>query len=179
VFTPHGSFVPETEDLGKVDASKYQPVIPIALGNFETCAVCNEGVDLVLCGRCPRGYHAKCLTGDGFTGEITQPWTCHRCTADKEIGPDDELSGLDSSDVKIKAAYQHLEEYAYNAQLLQALLEIINKLTEYDFGNIFAVPGESTVRLCLVYNVLHALTIVCNVFPITLRSGHRRFTGLP
>jgi hypothetical protein len=140
-FTPFGFMTPDQSLTNKIQQN-YQEIIPLPLtlpSNFDYCMVCNEGGKLTACSKCPRAYHSNCLAAAGGGMEDAE---CHRCNIDCTTLPeeDTDLSNLASNAV-IKAAYDNsLEDFAFNEKILELLVEIVNRLKDYDFGDIFAEP---------------------------------------
>lgn len=141
-------------------SQKYQDLIPpyVAESHFYQCIECG-GFDgaFVLCKQCPRVYHEKCLekstkssptiedTGDSDVATVlyglpvrylTAP--CHRCECDSRA-LDSEVE--ESSEAKINES----QRFTNIGMILCELQQILTKLINYDFGYVFADPGEKTI----------------------------------
>mmetsp|Transcript_13540 Transcript_13540/g.29082 ORF Transcript_13540/g.29082 Transcript_13540/m.29082 type:complete len:1875 (-) Transcript_13540:137-5761(-) len=119
-------------------------------GNSSHCIVCFEGGNIVCCSNCPRAYHPKCLAKDGH-GNINvdllpSDWRCQRCKKDFEISSAEEISQKYAfGNKKIRAAYSEFKDcsdYNYCCALLSNILDILNKLKNYDYGYVFSEPVD-------------------------------------
>jgi len=120
-------------------------------GNSSHCIVCFEGGNIVCCSICPRAYHPKCLAKDGH-GNINiellpNDWRCNRCKKDAIISPEgEEISQkYQFGNKKIRAAYSEFKDcsdYNYCCALLSNILDILNKLKNYDYGYVFSEPVD-------------------------------------
>ncbi len=173
VYTPDGFF--STDDplclsgiVRGTAAQTYQDTIPFSYPengpNFLTCAVC--GLDdekrRIVCVECPRSYHLTCFgdaaATDSSSVEEDEPikTKCKRCEYDLIVRPDEDIPlGFDElskpqAKKKIDKAYDRYkaeaQSYSYTSLILSKLMQILEKLISYEYGNIFAVPGECTIE---------------------------------
>lgn len=164
VFCPDGSFpVDEAANPIGGNSPKYQDLIA-SDSHFHRCAECKrDDVGLVLCKTCPRAYHEKCLEdphiaieddGGGGTTDSTSGLrvkqmkdSCKRCECDRQVTE----SEMDKVSDTEKTQSQN---YTTIGVLLCELQQILEKLILYDYGYIFASPGE------LVSIFLHVMVLI-------------------
>lgn len=139
-FVPLDSSVP---DQPFVAEQKYQDIIPLPLmaqTNVEYCIVCNEvkdgGDHLTRCVQCPRSYHADCLAKVGGDAEGDK---CHGCKRDRQE-EDDDFGKDPPLNPHIRERYG--KSFAYEAKLMDLIIAIVDKLKDYDFGDVFADPVD-------------------------------------
>ncbi|KAL9184927.1 hypothetical protein ACHAXT_002704 [Thalassiosira profunda] len=118
-------------------------------GNSSHCIVCFEGGNIVCCSRCPRAYHPKCLAKDGHTAVnidlLPNDWQCNRCKKDADVGGGEEIAQFQFGNKKIRAAYADFKgcaDYNQCCALLSYILDILNKLKNYDYGFVFSEPVD-------------------------------------
>lgn len=151
IFTPDGFFpAPDDDSTAAVDSPKYQDRIELIVeGNFFLCAVCGQELkDRVCCKKCPRTYHKKCLE------ETFGSNACKNCEYDQQIRPNDEVhvgvveigKSPGKENEKIQNAFAKHKEgtpsFHFMSMILVELLQILQKLTLYDYGDIFSCPGK-------------------------------------
>jgi len=158
VFTPDGSFPVGSPNAFPVDSSKqkYQEKIKMKAteGNFFQCAVCNRenGDEFICCKKCPRAYHKKCFedfalpsSDNVCSSGARQRRECKRCEWDCQIRPEEDIvSGQMKVDKKILSAYGKYKGHGYMSMMIGELLQILEKLKRYDYGEIFATPVDAT-----------------------------------
>lgn len=138
----------------QVPSQPYQDIIPLPLlgpTNIEHCIVCGEFGELTSCQKCPRSYHAECLVKDRCDIEEDDK-RCHRCRCDKHLSPEEDI-GEPSERPQIKEAYGETVNH-FDKTLLELILEIVERLKQYDFGDIFSAP----VNLDEVANYLDVIS---------------------
>ena len=141
------------------------PIKPeIFLPNFTACTTCglDDGNAQVLCIECPRSYHDSCLpaiANDPSSGDqdTQKKRKCIRCGYDQLVRPEEDISsGMEAMSkapekMKIDKAYgkykSEAQSYTFSTMILWKLLQILEKLKSYDYGNIFAVPGVFPMAL--------------------------------
>lgn len=154
IFLPDGALLNEFVAPLLGTSQKYQALIPpfMSESHFFQCAECSlaDG-ELVVCKTCPRAYHKKCLAissesfvDDNDGGDATTSLSgilyrhlkcpCHRCECDQKV--------LDSETEPPETNRTESQNYRSVGTILCELQHILNKLIEYDFGLIFATPGE-------------------------------------
>jgi hypothetical protein len=165
--------------IGDVAAQAYQDMIPfnpeILFPNFIACATCGleDGYERIACMKCPRSYHAKCFEGSCLPVIANDPSSgdqdthkkreCVRCESDQLVRPEEDIStGREAMSKtpekkKIDKAYSKYKNdaksYRFMSMILWELLQILEKLKSYDYGEIFAVPGVFLIDSFLV--ILH------------------------
>jgi hypothetical protein len=165
--------------IGGVAAQAYQDMIPfnpeIMFPNFIACATCGleDEYERIACMKCPRSYHAKCFEGSCLPVIANDPSSgdqdthkkreCVRCESDQLVRPEEDIStGLEAMSKtpekkKIDKAYSKYKDnaksYSFMSMILWELLQILEKLKSYDYGEIFAVPGVFLIVSFLV--ILH------------------------
>ncbi len=172
VFTPDGSFSVDDPacpigSIGAIAAQTYQDMIPspeALCTNFLACAVCGLGNEdeRIACIKCPRSYHVKCFEDSCLPAIADDPSSrdqdrqkmkeCVRCEYDQVVRPEEEIStalkAMNKSPEmrKIDKAYGKYKavarSYSYMSLVLWELLQILEKLKSYEYGEIFAVPGQ-------------------------------------
>jgi hypothetical protein len=135
-FAPVGSSIPPQSAVDQ----KYQDIILIPLAdvpsNMDYCIVCGEMGDLTDCANCPRSYHAECLVKD--RGDADEETECPRCKLDSKVSAEEDEALLNlPMNTHIKETYG---TFAHESKLLELIVQIVRKLTVYDFGDIFAEP---------------------------------------
>ena len=155
IFLPDGAFPGNESVIPLLGTSqKYQDLIPpfISESHFYECAECSQvDGELVVCKTCPRAYHKKCLAisspssvddsvGDDATSSSPGilyrhlKCPCKRCECDQKV--------LDSETELPETNTTESQNYRSVGTILCELQHILNKLIDYDFGAIFATPGE-------------------------------------
>jgi len=166
IYTPDGHFPAEGDDETSplVEGDQYQKRIPIpADGNFYLCAVCGlEVEERVCCKKCPRSYHKKCLeksqlaasTSNDTSAEASEKkMACKRCEDDLQVYPDEDINaGVNNipndEKEKVQKAYKEWGEegsFTFNSLILCELLQILSKLSEYDYGELFIAPVDTNM----------------------------------
>ena len=153
VFTPQGSFPLDAAKKGK--EQKYQDRAEFVVeGHFYNCAACLQDMapdapERCCCRKCPRAYHEKCFeessssAGADDTGHKQRE--CKRCELDKQITPVEATEKTVVASKKIQEAYAQYKgvaSHAFSGNVLSDILQILEKLTAYDYGHVFADPGE-------------------------------------
>jgi Bromodomain len=148
VYTDEGRYIMEP-DLSHIIAPKTasnNPDVVAEDGNVDYCHKCRKHGNLICCDFCPRAFHEKCLEGSG--NEDDSKWECHVCLREKEDLPAYTLMGMDSQPL-IGAAYNGLrattDDDLRQISVLSKMHEMIEKLTNGDFGALFAVPVDCRV----------------------------------
>ena len=173
VFTPDGSFpvdepIYQRSSIGGVAAQMHQDMIPIKpeffSPNFIGCATCGleDGNVRIACMKFPRSYHDSCLpaivndpsSGDQDTQKMGE---CIRCGYDRLVRPEEDISSGNEvmskapEKMKIDKAYgkykSEAQSYTFMSMILWELLQILEKLISYDYGDIFTVPGVFPMAL--------------------------------
>ena len=160
VFVPDGGFPINESVQPLLDfPQKYQDWIPpfAAESHFYQCVECSsiEG-DFLLCKDCPRAYHEKCLANSNSSIAVEDndgndaatlvrgrhlKSPCKRCECDRKV--------MDSEiDENPESKINESQKYTTIGMLLCELKQVLKKLIDYDYGFIFATPGE--LESCLV-----------------------------
>ena len=165
--------------IGGVAAQTYQDMIPInpeiLFPNFIACATCglDDEYERIACMKCPRSYHAKCFEGSCLPAIANAPSSgdqytqkkreCVRCEYDQLVRPEEHIStdleamSKTPEKKKIDKAYSkykaEAQSYSFMSMILWELLQILEKLKSYDYGEIFAVPGVFLIGSFVV--ILH------------------------
>ena len=165
VFTPDG-FYPADDARKSNIVQKYQTyreILPAGTNsNFPACAICEQNSadnGLVFCIKCPRAYHKKCfetfLRAEEKCVEIesSQKGTCIWCEWDTTIRPGEDITTTpgDKRELPVQEAYAKYhdsEGYKYMCMMISHLLQILERLTKYTFGDIFSHPGDFCSCLC-------------------------------
>jgi len=168
-----------SDSIGGVSAQTYQDMIPINLEilfpNFLACAVCGleDDYERIACTKCPRSYHAKCFEGSCLPAIANDPSSgdqdtqkkreCVRCESDQLVRSEEDIStgreamSKSPEKKKIDKAYgkykDDAQSYSFMSMILWELLQILEKLKSYDYGELFAVPGVFLIDSFMV--ILH------------------------
>ncbi len=160
VFGPDGGFPMNESVLPLLDfPQKYQDLRPpfAAESHFYQCVECGSiDGDFVLCKECPRAYHEKCLANSNSSIAVEEydgndavtlvrgrhlKSPCKRCECDRKV--------MDSEmDENPESKINESQRYATIGMLLCELQKVLKKLTDYDYGDIFATPGELETCHC-------------------------------
>jgi len=159
VFTPDGSFpVEDANTVGlQVKKQKYQQKLEMAVdGNFYQCAVCNKDngdETFICCKKCPRSYHKECFEDSCNSGDSESAndsgvkRECKRCEWDDTIRPEEDITSgvmkVDKKILKAYAKYKGTESHTFMSIMICELLQILGKLTIYDYGHIFSYPVDT------------------------------------
>jgi len=166
IYTPDGHFPAEGDDatMPVPGGDQYQERIPIPVdGNFYLCAICGlEVEERICCKVCPRSYHKKCLEKaqlalsaiSNTAAETSEKkMTCKHCKDDLQVHLDEDINaGVNNipNDEKenIQNAYEKYKEegsFPFNTIILCELLQILSKLSEYDYGELFIAPVDTGI----------------------------------
>jgi len=110
-------------------------------GNVDYCHICRKHGNLLCCDRCPRAFHRECVDSSGIPDK---DWECNVCKNEKAGLPDDKVNGEKSMDA-ISATlveYNFSDGFVASAQILSMIHEMVLKLMDYEFGNLFRVPVD-------------------------------------
>ncbi|KAL7535634.1 hypothetical protein ACHAXR_006622 [Thalassiosira sp. AJA248-18] len=182
VFTPDGSFPVDTTNRGS--KQKYQDKIAIPSEEyFYPCAVCGneDGDERILCKKCPRSYHKKCLEASSAndSGGPPKKMECKRCEWDLMVRKEDDIVlGPPMVDKKIQKAYAKYDtssSYTFNGIVLGHTLLILEKLKEYEYGWLFAAP----VDIALVPDYLTVIPNPMDYGTITKKLETGQYSPLP
>lgn len=161
VFSPDGVIPMNESAMPSLGCSqKYQDLIPpyVAESHFYHCIECGKyDGTIVLCKECPRAYHEKCLgkskqsspavedsggsdvatvSSELPVRHLTSP--CHRCECDRRA--------IDSEEEENPETKINESKCVTNiGMILEELHQILKKLIDYDYGFVFADPGEKTM----------------------------------
>jgi hypothetical protein len=140
IFTPHGSTVIEREnETVKVPP----PKVHVGDENIDYCIICNQSGDVICCDKCPRSFHAECLS-DINVDKLPDEWVCPRCTDDLSEQDEDIKFGYTVIDKLTKVYEIHKNEIGFvdNITILGQLFEICEGLIKADFGPTFEEPVD-------------------------------------
>lgn len=172
VFTPDGHFPVDSSGAFPADLSqqKYQAKIDPKPpeGNFFHCVLCqrDSGDEFICCKQCPRAFHKKCFEkqnaqvkavgGDEDGGDRPRR-ECRQCEWDCQIRPSEDIAGGSMKvDKKLQSAYGKYKDtapsFTFMAIMMGTILQILEKLKQYDYGAIFADPGESCRAFALIFS---------------------------
>lgn len=151
VFTPEGSHITDNPivqsqpppNLPKEPTTSYDAED----GNVDFCLVCKKSGNVICCDKCPRSFHPNCLQVNQT--ELPDRWVCPRCNEDSTAQEEDTVTGNDRYD-KIIEIYTGAESKKIDDEkfcnhiariiLITKLMDVIQRLKEYDFGYIFSEP---------------------------------------
>lgn len=153
IFTPDGIFPVEPNQASGLQGTeqKYQDTIEISHDlekNWSQCAICNGeiGEERICCLQCPRAYDKKCFDQLTAKDAELQGRGCRRCVDDLMVKPEEDIETSMVADDKIVKAFDkakyNTSSYTFSGIVLSQLLHILDKLLAYDYGFIFAYPGE-------------------------------------
>ena len=165
-FTPNDGYFLVDDARKSNIVQKYQAyreILPTGTNsNFPACAICEQdSADnvLVFCIKCPRAYHKKCF--ETFLRaeekcvefESSEKGTCIWCEWDTTIRPGEDITTTpgDKRELLVQKAYAKYhdsEDYKYMCMMISHLLQILERLTKYTFGDIFSHPGDFCSCLC-------------------------------
>lgn len=113
--------------------------------HIDYCMICrDEQGDLIYCSKCPRAFHAKCVSPDKVT--MSDTWLCHFCIRDNNQEEDDILSYGSSVQSVVSALSLVIPpdlEFPACVEKIEILAKIhamLMKLTSFDFGYLFRQP---------------------------------------
>jgi Bromodomain len=162
VFTEQGAYLLSAEDP-VFATSALIPVKPnynACDGNVDYCQKCQKGGDLQNCDFCPRAFHTSCrkdLPSLTHTKGKKRMWECPTCLKEKEDLPDYLITGkgaYEGDDGNIKEcltvicdAFAHVVgdntmEQISAMKILSIILEMVQQVMDYDFGDIFQEPVD-------------------------------------
>mmetsp|Transcript_13338 Transcript_13338/g.17585 ORF Transcript_13338/g.17585 Transcript_13338/m.17585 type:complete len:1529 (-) Transcript_13338:289-4875(-) len=119
-------------------------------GFSDECAVCTEVGDLVLCDKCPRGFHLQCIS---LKEAPKDDWTCPNCEI--EASPtayEEKLGGL--SDSK------------------EILKEVVHIFLDHDLSEPFRKPINPDTEGAELYNEIIKDPMDLSLLQMNLASGH-------
>ncbi len=149
IFTPEGSRLSSIPPLKVEEPSTPEEETNDDLydnvdGNFDVCSICNKGGDLICCDFCPRSFKADCLNLS--KSELPKRWECPKCIKDGEVQEGDHIENSTNFN-KLASLYRELEKdekepnmFKPKVTIVSIAVDIINRLKNYDFGDVFAVP---------------------------------------
>lgn len=163
IYTPDGHFPANEGDDATTPVTgvdQYQERIPIPVdGNFYFCAICGLEVgERICCKICPRSYHKKCLEKSQLASESAisntavetseKKMTCKRCEDDLQVHPDEDNAGVNNIPEEVQIVYEKYKEegsFTFNIIILCELLQILSKLSIYDYGELFSAPVDTNI----------------------------------
>ena len=123
--------------------------VPEDDGNVSYCQLCRLPGNLVCCDVCPRAFHQQCLddmAGTRPSKGNTSHWECPVCPQERVGFDHDTVDGATYlSQIETTFTYPPTvptEEQKRTNKILSVILESVEKLIKYDFGDIFAKPGK-------------------------------------
>ena len=166
LFTAEGSFLVTndtgvaTRDISRTeDTSAASPMKPstapqseslaapfVEDGSVDFCNVCKTVGNLLCCDFCPRAFHCHCISSDAIPESMNDEskWECPSCILERNGLPDDhitetpmfdKLATMYNIDLDDTSAVQHVT-------VLSLLHEMLRKLMQYDFGDMFRSPVD-------------------------------------
>ena len=191
LFTAEGSFlvtndVGGTNDTSPDNAVTMSPIVATAShseiqvaplvedGSVDFCNVCKTVGNLLCCDFCPRAFHCQCISSDAIPESMNDEskWECPSCIIERDGLPDDNITEAPVFE-KLVAVYQVDVEDSTSLQhatVLSIIHEMLQKLMNYDFGDMFRSPvncREIPTYKTIVKNPMDLGTISKN-----LEKGH-------
>ena len=170
--------VGQSGNIGGIVAQTYQDLIPFSPEiqlNFFTCAACgseDDTIERIVCTRFPQSFHLKCFEEDSCLIAIVNNSSlgdrdtqkkreCKHSKYDKLVRLEEDISiGIEAMNnmlekKKIDRAYgkykARAQSYSFMSMILWELLQILEKLKSYKYGEIFSVSGEFIIVPFLIF----------------------------
>jgi hypothetical protein len=161
LFTAEGSFL-VTNDVGVTNATSLEDTAPksptfdttvpsntqiapiVEDGSVDFCNVCKTVGNLLCCDFCPRAFHCQCIASDAIPESMNDEskWECPSCIIEREGLPEDNITNTPIFDALVAAYHVDVEDPAsvQHVTVLSILHEMLQKLMNYDFGDMFRSP---------------------------------------
>ena len=139
----------ETRRKAKTSGNSTDGPIPEDDGNVSYCHKCRLPGNLVCCDVCPRAFHQQCLDNMAemkSSNRDCSQWECPVCPQER-VGFDHDTVDGSTYLSQIETIFNYpstvsSEEQTRTNRILSVILESVEKLIKYDFGQIFSKPGR-------------------------------------
>jgi len=117
--------------------------------NIDYCLLCLKGGHVLSCSVCPRAFHPKCIRNRKMSSstelKVDGSWNCPLCIRDSQVLESDLVDGercMTALHPLISKFCQFEPNYFAAFMTLCKIYEIVLRLMQFDFGNIFREPVD-------------------------------------